>query len=572
MTSVSEPPLTKIAKRHPDTVMRLSRLGSFHQCRLSFMRTLLRRLKSEAWQFDRPVWEINDHGVGRAVYRVIGPRRTYSLVAFAHDLPADQRSDRVIATAWDATFCLFDGEPTPQDLDRLQENVPKQEAGRISDTELSLSRANRSVRLWDHVVSRLAGGDQPDPDRVESVGYLMRTTAVYGSGKMGAADRSKIADRELMSGPFQVEMLSVYLTRAFTLDLVEHMARSKGGIKAVGITPSLRRRFGVGNSTGLGMAPFLINHSTLLNNWVCAREEALARIRSVQTPTALDIQTFKEFLNRSIINAENWNSEHATQIEKLSALRQDLKKLSVHTNTDIFTTPYPWNGLYEWTEQNLSLEGQEQLVALMMEPYGDLVDDLTQSMDADEFAAFPLDGGMSIKTFRQLIEEHYQWALEIDKEDRHSKTRFWYVSQEKLEPRLGERFDEPGASYEQPYDIGLGVAHLYDDLKAINGDRSLADFLLNRPDYRYLARRIQNSVKYPYAEIRDNLISSTMLPIDILRCKLSFFGATRFDPRSDRWIRICMYQGAPYPHELLSLSGEDWCYPALVGNEVGEGQ
>ncbi len=43
-----------------------------------------------------------------------------------------------------------------------------------------------------------------------------------------------------------------------------------------------------------------------------------------------------------------------------------------------------------------------------------------------------------------------------------------------------------------------------------------------------------------------------MLPLDILRCKLSFFGATRFDPRSDRWVRICMYQDAPFPHEWLA--------------------
>ena len=48
--------------------------------------------------------------------------------------------------------------------------------------------------------------------------------------------------------------------------------------------------------------------------------------------------------------------------------------------------------------------------------------------------------------------------------------------------------------------------------------------------------------------------ASDMLPIDILRCKLSFFGATRFDPRSDRWVRICMYQDAPFPHEWLAAA------------------
>ena len=119
-------------RRDPATVMRLSRLGSLHQCRLSFMRVLLRRLRQEKWRFDRPIWDVDADGVGTAVYRAVGPRRTYSLVAFAHDLPDDMRSDRVIATAWDATFTLFDGVPTQADVDRLAQNVPLQEAGRVS--------------------------------------------------------------------------------------------------------------------------------------------------------------------------------------------------------------------------------------------------------------------------------------------------------------------------------------------------------------------------------------------------------------------------------------------------------
>lgn len=41
----------RVALRSPETVMRLARMGSFHQSRLSFMRVLLRRLKSENWRF-----------------------------------------------------------------------------------------------------------------------------------------------------------------------------------------------------------------------------------------------------------------------------------------------------------------------------------------------------------------------------------------------------------------------------------------------------------------------------------------------------------------------------------------
>ena len=76
--------------RSPQTVMRPARLGSFHQCRLSFMRTLLRRMKRDNWIFERPVFDIDDKGVGVAIYSARGPERTYSLVCFAHDLPPDR--------------------------------------------------------------------------------------------------------------------------------------------------------------------------------------------------------------------------------------------------------------------------------------------------------------------------------------------------------------------------------------------------------------------------------------------------------------------------------------------------
>ena len=74
-------------RRPPEVVMRLKRMGCFHQTRLSFMRVLLRRLKKENWHFKRAVWEINEQGYGRAVYTVVGPERSYSLVAFSHELP-----------------------------------------------------------------------------------------------------------------------------------------------------------------------------------------------------------------------------------------------------------------------------------------------------------------------------------------------------------------------------------------------------------------------------------------------------------------------------------------------------
>src|SRR6056297_3408012 len=338
-----QPDTQPIAPRHPDVVMRLDRLGSFHQSRVSFMRILLRRLQSDGWRFERRLFDIDAVGVGAAVYSATGPERSYSLVAFSNDLPPEKRSDRVIATEWDATFTLFDGVPTTADLDRLQDNVPKQEAGRVSEKELSLSRANRSVRLWEHVVERLSQGQQPERQKVADVGYLMRTTAVYGSGKFGAADREMTADRPEFLAPFQVEMLSVFLTRAFVMDLVEHMAKMRAPDTAVPLDPDLRRRFGIGNSTGLGMAPFLLNHPALLNNWIGAREEALSRIRNLETAHAPEVENFRRFAIRAHIHAGDWQSDHPVQIAKLDALRADMAALLAHLDTADLQTDQPWN-------------------------------------------------------------------------------------------------------------------------------------------------------------------------------------------------------------------------------------
>ena len=538
-------------RRPAEVVMRLARMGSFHQTRLSFMRSLLRRLKKEDWRFKRNLWAIDENGFGRAVYTVYGPERCYSLVAFSHDLPDDMRSDRVIATAWDATFALFDGVPTEADLDRLQDNVPKQEAGRISDAELSLSRANRSVRLWQHVIDSLSAGRQPERDQLEAVGYLVRTTAVYGSGKFGAADRLTICERPELRGPFQAELLSVWLTRAFSIDLVEHIAAARGGEKAVTIEAGLRRRIGVGNSTGLGMAPFLVNHPALLNNWMMAREEAFARVRSLSRAEPAAVDEFRQHFENACFNVSQWHSEHPIQIEKLDALKTDLEKMSAYIERESLADDHPWDRFYRWAEAELSLEGQEQLLSLMLEPYGDLVDDLTRCMDADEHVSFFIDGSMPVSRLREIIESQCRWALAVDYEQPENCARFWYTSAEKLEPRVGERFQEPGAEYELPLAIGREIKQLNAAIQAWDGGQTTAEFLLAHPEHRHSARRVQGLASQPYAEIQDNLIAADMLPIDILRCKLSFFGATKFDPRSDRWVRICMYQDAPFPHEWL---------------------
>ena len=541
--------------RAPGEVMRLARLGSMHASRLSFMRILLRRLQQESWGFERHQFDMDNRGEGVAVYTAVGPHRSYSLVAFGRDLPAEQRSDRVIATAWDATFTLFDGVPDADDIQRLAANVPLQEAGRVGPTELSLSRANRSVRLWSHVLKRLSAGLQPDQHEIDAVGYLMRTTAVYGSGKFGAADREHIASRPEFEAPFQCEMLTVLLIRQFALDWVEHMARCEGGDKAVPMAPELARRLGIGNSTGLGMAPFLLNHPLLLNNWILAKETALAQVCAKPQASADEWQQVADLVRRVAADVASWQSDHPVMQARLPRLRSDLSRLMARMAQPAGANP--WATLVGWAADHLDMEAQELINSLVLEPYPE-VDALAATMAADEAGLPPVKGSERVRDLAQEIETHYSWALAIDWDSQEAQARLWYVSAEKLEPRLAERSDEPLDEYEQPLGPGRDMAQAHQALVSAP-DVSVAEFLLRHPEHRMAIQRLQWLRHAPFGEIHDNTLGSALMPIDMLRCKLSFFGAARFDPRSDRWVRICMFRHAPYLDGIAQCP-DDWMY------------
>ena len=288
----------KVQLRDPNIIMKLSRLGSFHQSKLSFLRSFLDEFKD--WEYKNDLFDLDKNGFGTVVYSFKKGTRIYSLICYANKISDEERSDRVIATKWDAAFTLHDGMPTKKDIERLRNEVPRQEVGRLSYKELTLSRANKSLRVFNHVVDRLSRGKQPDLELLNKVGYLYRTTAVYGSGKFGLADRFRIKNREEINGPFRLEMMLVYLVRQFTFDQVNHIAKSKSPKTAVRLDKDICKSLGIGNSTGLGMAPFIVNHPTLLNNWIMSREVALKEIREIKKASSEEIKIFKNSLKNSI--------------------------------------------------------------------------------------------------------------------------------------------------------------------------------------------------------------------------------------------------------------------------------
>ena len=56
----------QVELRDPNTIMKLSRLGSFHQSKLSFLRSFLNEFKD--WEYKQDFFNLDENGYGEAVY------------------------------------------------------------------------------------------------------------------------------------------------------------------------------------------------------------------------------------------------------------------------------------------------------------------------------------------------------------------------------------------------------------------------------------------------------------------------------------------------------------------------
>ena len=230
----------------------------------------------------------------------------------------------------------------------------------------------------------------------------------------------------------------------------------------------------------------------------------------------------------------------------------------VENNFD-FKTDYPFNKIYIWLEKETCEECIEYIVSIMMEPFENIVEPLIKEMSSEEEKYFNIPTERSVSELIDIIETKYPNILTINFEKKENNRNFWFISKNKEEPRLADRFEEQGSHLEQPLAIARDIKRLYLELIKFNNEDTIDEFLRKNSDLRHVVRRAFIVEKFPYSEIQDNTISENIVPIDMLRLKLSFFGALKFDPRSDKWLRICMFQGAPLPNELKNYD-KHWIY------------
>mgnify|MGYP007000410502 CR=1 len=118
---------------------------------------------------------------------------------------------------------------------------------------------------------------------------------------------------------------SVYLNREYSVELVEHVAKNINPKKAVKLKKEIKQHLGIGNSTGLGMAPFIIKHPKLINQWMRQYTETLNKILNQKIDENL-FSKYLKLLKKALSYLEEVSTTDDYQIKKNNLSIKDLKK------------------------------------------------------------------------------------------------------------------------------------------------------------------------------------------------------------------------------------------------------
>ncbi len=497
------------------------------------------------------------------------------LVGFPTVIDEDSRTDRVIADAWDLTAALCHGEVNDDRIAAMRANVTRQEGGRADRDTLVWTRANRSARFFDHVVGRLADGRQPDPDVIGDGAYLMRSTAFYGNGKWGLHDFDGIPPDGVADVPYRAQMLAAWLLRELSLDLVEHCALARNP-QAAQLDGEWRRYFGLGNATGLGLVPYLINHPRVLDAWVAARELPLAYVLSTDwLPGSEEVARVAALLTRAVRHfAERGNlatapyptgPEMAAELAPLAEFARSFSTGAASQNRGA-----RWHGFALELHQRAAARSRDSLAvveSILIEVDPVLDEEIEALLRVDEDSV--VDLSMTCRELSDVVAARYGWVDSFDWTRPDQVAMFWYMSSNSQEPRRGRRGVDRGVEVELALDVARRVARLRDTLDEVAGgpDLTLAEFLLDHPECRWAVERVQTCAPLPYGEVHTNPVAADFVPLELQRMQLAMYGMENFSPQSTDWMRVTLFAGSPRADDI-ARGVDDYWYFAPKPTEV----
>lgn len=546
--------------------MRPESLAAIQPSRLSGARAFMNKMLRERWDISIVRFDVDADAAGTVVYSIKAPDREFSFIAFSRPPSRTARTGRIIGQAWDMMGTLSEGRATEADIEQARQELPKLYTGRATPNTLIWCRSNRSMRVFDQTLDALAAGRQPALAELSKVCYLMRNTGLDGNGTFGTRSFPSLGPTHPLGGVLQAQLLTAYLMREYSCDLVEQLARLKSD-KAVALDPAIRRYLGVGNGSALGLIFFVHRHPRLMNAFIGAREASIARARGLELEAgdarigrliAL-VETAMTFRrqDRMVYEAFTSSDEVAADLEQVA---QALAELRDHGLVAGRKCAYPLDVLAERFERTAKPESLETFLSLLIELVPDEADALFAAIDAPD--EFTVTASETLDSLGALIRAEYDWALATDMSASDAYKYVWYKSETAEEPRRGDRAEVPEA-----LDLGLdicgGIQSLMADIDAESPSLTVARFLLKHPGHRHLVARIQSLRGAAYHTPRANINAEAFVPIDLVRLmNCGIHGVDKTRDFLNRNLRGVLYHGAPTPDDIRAGNADIWFYPA----------
>ena len=559
--------------RPASVVMSLARAGAAFPNALSFARILVRKMQRGRWRIETVRLELDADGRGEALYRITAGGRSFHFLALSNVFAADEKVDRSFGINWDVSAALCQGDWTAEREMALREEIPKQYAGRYEGDVLCFCRGNRSERIFEHVVGRLAAGRQPDPALLATVGYLLRSTAFAGNGLFGMRPYEGLGPAHPLGAPYDAQMLAAFMLREFVFDLVDALAASRGPA-AIELDGRLKRYLGVGNSAGLGLIPFVASHPEIIHRWTSTHEAALAAAKSRLADAPRSIAAgFLALLDKAICYFRQENRDGNGIFASYERLATELSEVRVRAATWLAQpSAAVWADLLAWIEGHCHPEIVELVNGILIELFPDVVATHEGRLGAVE--STDIRPEMTIAALREALGRSYGWLLTSGFRPPADVGFFWYYPAEAPdEPRRGRRGIAAGYEFESRMDLPLQLDRLAAALDTEPEAGMVASLLARRPDLRTITARVQAVDGLEYADLRDNFIAASFTPFTACRFVLSFYGMEKLDPRPPRSTKGALLQGAPIAAEIASGIAGEWPFPLFpdLGDQVADG-
>lgn len=547
----------------PDAVMDPRNLGAMQPTRLSASRSFIAKMIREQWTIAREEFAVDRRGAGRARYVVSTPEGTITFIAFLSEPSDKNRTGRIIGTSWDMVGALIDGVPTPEEVRRTAEELPRLYEGRATSNTLVWFRSNQSLRIFRDVRESLARGEQPETKELRKVGYVMRNTGLDGNGTFGSLPFAAIPAGHPLKTSYHAQMLSAYLMRELSVDLVEELARLDAPATAVRLDPSIRRLIGVGNGSALGLAMFFYNRPVLVNAYISAYRDVVEHVLTDPGCSgAAQYSLLEEHLNRTIRYRAFLPTAYrffTSNMEMTADLRRIRAKVRAASRGEVVPRAGETvlGAIHRESAPQVSKEALHSFNALLMELAPEYCEAAAERhLDFDE--RLDLDPTTPIERVGEIIRDRYRWALEMPLNGPEFRDRVWYQSRAAEEPRSGPREEVPVA-HELVQNYPVQIRALLAAVEDGEAGTAIGELVARRPDLEYIARLVVALADRPYAMAHADPHDTDFVPVWVIRFVNSFIhGLDRTEDHLGRDVRGIIFEAAPYRDEISGADASTW--------------